>query len=396
MLLILLLVLVAVGWALRDPATPVDTAEVRLAPMLVTLDEEGETRVRERFSVSAPFAGRILRIELEPGDRVVAGETPLATFKPSDPALLDIRSRAEARAAIDAAEATLGQARATERQRQEELEFATAEVVRARRLAEEGIVSVERLDAAELDTETRREALEAARFAVATAQHGLEVARARLIHGGPGSATSTGNTPAGSIALRSPIDGVVLRRLRESEAIVPAGEALIEVGDPRDLEVISDYLSSDAVRIRAGQRVLIERWGGDHSLAGRVERVEPSGFTRISALGVEEQRVNVIVALGEVPDGLGDGYRVEVRVVIFESDEVLQVPAGSLFRNSDDSWAVYVTTGGKAMARTVTVGHRTGRIAQIQSGLEQGEMVVVHPSARVTGGTRVRSREASY
>ena len=390
------LLLLILAWAFWPRPEPVDMAVVARAPLAVTLDEEGETRVRDRFVVSAPLAGRVLRIELEPGDPVVADETVLATFQPQTPTLLDARSRAEAEAGARAARATLERARADRDRAEAELEFADAEVARFRRLAADRIVSDEELESAELAARSRKEALEAAEFAAQTARHQLEVARARLLEG-----SALGGNPhpasAGSpISLRSPVDGVVLRRLRESEAVVPAGEPLLEVGQPDELEIVADYLSADAVKIRPGNRVLIEEWGGKTALEGVVRRVEPSGFMKISALGVEEQRVNVVVDFVDpvaARPGLADGFRVELRVVLSEGDEVLQVPTGSLFR-SGEKWAVFAVENDRARLRTVEIGRQGGLVAEVLGGLEEGDQVLLHPGDSIIDGLRVAPRES--
>jgi HlyD family secretion protein len=380
-------VAVVLGMALMPRPAPADFATVDRGTLIVTLDEEGETRVRDLFVVSAPLAGRVLRIELEPGDPVTAGESVLATFLPNDPSLLDARSRGEAQARVRAARASLETARAERTKAEAELDYARSELERSRRLSAEGIVSEEALDQAELSEETAARALDAADSRVRSAVHELERAQAALLE--PGG--SNQNTGGRTIVIRSPVEGTVLRRLRQSESVVPAGEPLIEVADSTDLEIVADYLSTDAVRIRPGQRVLIEQWGGDRPLPGHVRRVEPSGFTKISALGVEEQRVNVIIDLDEPPQQLGDGFRVEVRVVTYEREDVLRVPTSSLFRHEQD-WAVFTVDGGRARLRPIEVGRRTGLLAEVLTGVEEGESVIVHPSDAIADGVRVAAR----
>ncbi|MEL7059651.1 MAG: efflux RND transporter periplasmic adaptor subunit [Acidobacteriota bacterium] len=369
--------------ALRDTPTQVEFATVTRGPFEVILDEEGETRVRDRYTVSAPLAGRARRIELEPGDPVRAGETVLATFVPADPTPLDARSRAEARAQVRAAEAALGRARADRERAVAELELAETERRRMTRLVEDEVVSRERFDAADVTARTRREALEAARFAVATAVGELEVARARLLQGQAADGEA--------IELLAPIDGVVLRRLRESEAVVAAGESLLEIADPRQLEIVVDFLSTDAVRIASGMPVRIERWGGDRTLEGSVRRVEPSGYTKISALGVEEQRVDVVVDFDDPRaawEALGDGFRVEVVVVVWQDDDVLQVPSGALFRDGG-AWHVFAVADGAIERRAVDVGARQALTAQILGGLDEGETVVLFPPDGLESGAAV-------
>jgi HlyD family secretion protein len=288
---------------------------------------------------------------------------------------------------VRAAESALGKARADRERVRAEVKFSQADFARTAALGKQGIVSRASVEVAELALERSRAGLTAADFAVQTAAHDLEAARASLLEAGA--------EPAGGVLeVRSPVDGVVLRRLRESEAVVVAGEALVEVGDPRDLEIVADLLSTDAAQIRPGQPVEIEQWGGGTVLAGRVRRIEPSGFTKISALGVEEQRVNVIIDLADPPArwaGLGDGFRVETRVVLWERQDVLQVPASSLFRD-EKGWEVYAVKGGQVERRHVEVGRQNGLRAEIVSGLEAGESVVLHPSTDVRDGIEVQQR----
>jgi len=377
--------LLAVGF--WPSAAPVDLAPVTRGPLRVTVDEEGETRVRDRFVVSAPVAGRVLRLELEPGDPVRRGGTVVATFLPAAPAPLDARSRAEGEAAAAAAQAALGSARAERERARAALALARSELDRHRELAAQRIVSRQALEARDTEARAAEEALRAAEFAVASATHQRDMAQARLLPAG-----ATGTTRP--FAIHSPIDGVVLKRLRESEAVVPAGEPLLEVGDPGRLEIVSDLLSTDAVKVRPGAPVLLEQWGGDHPIRARVRRVEPSGFMKVSALGVEEQRVNIVMDFEdplEAWSALGDGYRVEVRVVVWEGDGVLKVPTSSLFRRGDD-WAVFAVDGGRAEMRVVEVGRRNGAFAEVVSGLREGEPVVLHPSDSLSEGSRVTPR----
>ena len=379
---VLCLVLLAV--ALWPDAVEVDVAPVERGALQVTVDDEGETRVRDRFVISAPVAGRLLRIELEPGDPVRRGDA-VAGLSPAAPALLDARTRAQAVGAVDAAQGALGRARAERDRARVARDRARSEVERHRALASTGIVSAEVLEQREAEARAAEDALRAASFAAATAEGELERARAVLLQ------TSGGG--GREIVLHSPVNGVVLRRLRESEAVVPAGEPLLELGDREDLEIVSDLLSVDAVKVKAGQGVLVEQWGGEGALRGRVRRVEPSGFLKISALGVEEQRVNVIVDFQDPAQAraLGDGYRVEVRVVVWEGQDVVKAPTSSLFRQGE-KWAVFVAQGGRARLRTVEVGQRNGQEAQILAGIAPGESVIVHPSDSIRDAVRITTR----
>jgi HlyD family secretion protein len=292
----------------------------------------------------------------------------------------------ELEARVKAAEAALGGARADRERVRAELAFAQAELKRARTLVDEKVIAPRELEGAELEVAALERAVQSADFAVSAAEYQLEVARASLIQ------TRGGRTVA--IPLYSPIDGVVLRRLQESETVVPTGQPLVEIGDVADLEIVSDLLSSAAVQVEAGQPVLIEQWGGDHPLNGRVRLVEPSGFTKISALGVEEQRVNAIIDFVDPPEArpnIGDGYRVEVRIIVSSRENVLKVPTSCLFRH-EGTWAVYVVENDRAARRLVEVGERNGLEAEITEGLTEGERIIVFPSDAVSDGVAVTAR----
>jgi HlyD family secretion protein len=379
-------VVLLVVWALQPAAVPVDVASAERGSLLITVDEEGETRVRNRYVVSAPVPGRMRRIELEPGDEVKARTTVLAMFEPADPALLDARTRAEVDARVQAAESSIGGARAERQRVVADLEFAQRELKRYRDLDREGLTSKDRVEAFERQVRTLEEALRSAEFGVRTAEHQLEVARASLLQ--------RRDSGGALIRLTSPVDGVVLRRLQQSESVVTTGQPLIEIGDLAQLEIVADLLSTAAVRVRAGQPVLVEQWGGEQALAARVRRVEPSGFTKISALGVEEQRVNVIIDLEGPRDEwqkLGDGYRVEVRVVVSQRDGVVKVPSSCLFRDGDN-WALFTVDNGKAVRRQVDVGEQNGLEAEIRAGLDAGQPVIMFPSDDVQDGVAVTPR----
>jgi HlyD family secretion protein len=381
-------VVAAFVYAFRPQPVAADFETVTRGPMQVTIDEEGETRLRDRFVVSAPVPGRVLRIDLEPGDAVRAGQTRIATFLPSDPVMLDSRSRAEAEARVEAAENAIGRARAERDRAREELEYAESELERSERLFNQELISRAQYDRAGFDARTRREALSAAEFAVSDAEQAVAVARATLTD------TRGDNGAIEPITIRAPIDGVVLRRMRESESVVPAGEPLVELGDVSQLEIVSDFLSEDAVQIDRGDRVLIERWGGGTALEGRVRLIEPSGFTKLSALGVEEQRVNVIIDFVDAAEAaryLGDAYRVEVRVVVWESASAIKAPTGSLFRTGD-AWSVFTVAEGMARLRPVDVGQRNGLEAEILSGLSESDTLIIHPSGNIADGVEVVAR----
>jgi HlyD family secretion protein len=373
--------------ALWPEPIEVDLARASRGPLAVTIDEEGVTRVRERFVVSAPVAGRLQRIALEPGDPIRRNRTVLARLTPAPPALLDARTQAELAAGVDAARASVGQATAERERARAALARLQSSTARQRELAQSGVISRDELEAAEAGLRTAEEAVRAAEFTLNRAEYDLQIARARLQQSVPGS---------GTIEIVAPISGVVLKRVRESEAIVQAGDPLLEVGDPRQLEIVADLLSTDAVRVPPGARVLVEQWGGGHTLEGRVRRVEPSGFMKISALGVEEQRVNVIIDFVNEADAsgaLGDGFRVEVRIIVWEAPDVLKAPVGSLFRRGDD-WAVFAVEDERARTRIVEIGRRSASEAEVIRGLDASQPIVLHPPDTLADGARIVERAA--
>ena len=374
--------------ALRPVPIEVDVAQVVRGPMAVTIDDEGETRIRRRFVVSSPVRGRLQRIELEPGDAVTRGQTVVARVQAEAPPLLDARTRAEAEAARASATSVLGRARADEQRATNLLALARRELVREQELASGELTTRQAIDLSESAVQAAEDVARAATFAAATAAAELQRAEARVV---------PNRVDAGDriLSVLAPIDGMVLRRLHESASFVPAGEPLIELGDPRDLEVVSDLLSTDAVRVRPGSTVHLEQWGGDQTLTATVRRVEPSGFMKLSALGVEEQRVNVLMDFDDRVTAstlLGDGYRAEVRIVIWEADDVVQVPTSALFRQ-DEAWAVYVVDGASARLTTVSIDHRNNQSAEILQGVSPGDEVVVHPPDTLTAGAQVSRRE---
>ncbi len=364
----------------------VEMAEVRRGPLLVTVDEDGETRIREKYVVSSPLNGQLLRIDLDPGDLVVAGETVIAEIDPADPALLDSRSRAQAEARVKAAAAAVERSRAAIEESKARKKLTERDLVRQRILWESKNTSRQRFDDAEYQDRAAAEGLRSAELAIQIAEFELEQAEAALIHSNDGGNQSYG--------IRAPIAGKVLRVFQESSTPVTAGARLVELGDPTDLEIQVDVLSNDAVKIQPGTRVLLEHWGGNASLEAEVRLVEPSAFTKISALGVEEQRVYVVADLVtpvEERKTLGDGFRVEARIVVWEGEDVVKVPAGALFRE-DGQWHVFLEKNGKAKLTRVEIGESNGLEAEVRSGLEEGDVVVSHPSDRIDDGTPIQAR----
>jgi HlyD family secretion protein len=383
--------LALVVYAFLPKPVDVDVATVRRGPLQVTVDREGKTRIRERYVVSAPLTGRLQRVELEPGDPVAAGRTIVASLEPPDPTFLDERTRAQAEARVKAATATKKQAGPNLERARAAHNFARTELERATRMRSDRTLSPQEHEAAIHRERVALEELKSAQFGVQIADFELELAEAALLRTKP---RSPGEAENGRFDIRSPIDGRVLRVLQESATVVNAGASLLELGDPNDLEIEIDVLSSDAVKVRPGAKVRLEHWGGDEPLPARVRLVEPAAFTKVSALGVEEQRVWVIADFDGPPEQrktLGHAYRVEARIVVWEAEDLLLAPAGAFFRRGDDQ-AVYLVVGGRVEERVVRVGRSNGIDRQILGGLAEGDVVVVHPSDKVLPGVAVVPR----
>jgi HlyD family secretion protein len=346
--------------------------------------------VKDRYVISAPLSGNLARIELHAGDAVDV-DTVLARIVPIAPPLLDARTRAEAEGRVRAATASRAQTGAMTDRATAALDFARREVARLRALAGRDVVERRALELAELEERTRASELESARFATKIAGWELQIARSALGHieGGPRTAETQQQ-----MEITSPVRGHVLRVVAQSEGVVAAGTPLLEVGDPAALEIVVDVLTSDAVQVRPGATAEVDGWGGDRTLPARVRLVEPSAFTRASALGVEEQRVNVVLDLLDPPQvwsALGDGYRVEARIVVWEKDDVLQVPSSALFRH-DGGWAVWTVAEGRAQRRAVAIGRQAGLVTEILRGVRAGDAVIEHPSDAVAEGVEVARR----
>ncbi|MCA9175561.1 MAG: HlyD family efflux transporter periplasmic adaptor subunit [Planctomycetales bacterium] len=366
----------------------VETARVLRGPVQVTVNDDGETRIREKYVVSAPVGGKLLRVQLEAGDRVARGETELARIEPGDPALLDARTQAESQARLRAAEAALERARTLVKHAEEAAELAEHDFQRAKSLLPQRAISKSEYDTLEHQYRISAADVRSANFGVNVAQFELEQAQAAAARY---VAAENGDNPA-SFQLISPIDGNVLRVIQEDASVVAPGAAILELGDPRDLEIQIDVLSNDAVNVRPGQKVLIEHWGGEQPLQAIVRTVEPSAFLKISALGVEEKRVYVIADFIDPwseRQTLGDGFRIEARIVVESTDEQgLKAPAGALFRDGDQ-WHAYRVVAGRAERCVVETGPSNGEETTILNGLSEHDTVIMHPTSSVQDGIRV-------
>ncbi len=382
----LLAALIVVG--LWPKPLPVEVAVIARGDLAVTVNEEGMTRVKNRYVITSPVAGQLRRVAWKAGAVVEAGRTGVAVLESGGADLLDTRSLAQAEARVRAAEAAREQAAAQRARAAANAKMQRDDFARQQTLFKTGTLSRQEFDVAEMRATTTAQDERAAEFAAQIADFELVQARAVLLRGQPAATADRGEP----LVITSPVSGRVLRVFQESERLVPAGFALLEVGDPTDLEARIEVLSRDGVAIQPGARVMLEQWGGPVPLAARVRLVEPSAFTKISALGVEEQRVYVIVDFVDPLEKratLGDNYRVEARIVTWEGRGVLRAPAGALFQRAG-GWQTFVLEGGRVKSRAVKVGRSTGLETEILDGLHEGDRVVVYPGDKVADGSRVR------
>jgi len=378
-------------YAFWPPAIEVDLVTVSRGPLEVVIREDGRTRVKERYVVSAPLGGELLRVSLHPGDRVVAGETLIAVIEPGDPALLDVRTRAELEARAKAAEARQMHAQTQLERAQKTYDFSKSQHARSEQLLSQKAVSREEYDQAVLELRITADDVQAAEFAVKIAEFESQQAQAALIR--------TREIPQAAdnrLEIRSPIGGEVLRVFQESAGLLTAGSPLVELGDRTEMEVEVDVLSSDAVRITPGAKMYLEHWGSPAPLLARVRLIEPQAFLKVSALGVEEQRVNVIADFTdpfEVRQRLGDAYRVEAGIVIWSAESVVKCGAGAFFRH-DGSWAAYRVVKGQARLTSVDLGQSSGRETEVLRGLSENDVLIAYPSDQIHEGVRVQQRSA--
>jgi HlyD family secretion protein len=379
------------AWAVMPGPVPVETTIVTKGRFVASVDEDGKTRVRERYVVAAPLAGRLGRVRFKVGDLIKVDDA-VATIIPSPAPLMDARTHHEVEERLGAAEANVERAKAGVERARAQSDQAGTDLNRTRTLAQRGAATAQALEHAELAVRLADRDLRAAEFLDHAAEHELSQMRALLAR--YGSSTNPDEPPE-SWNVGAPVTGVVLKVAQESETIVQPGTPLLDIGDPHDLEVVVDVLSTDAVEIRPGAEVSIVHWGGQGSLSGRVRRVEPAAFTKISTLGVEEQRVNVLIDITSPAEQwmkLGDAYQIDAQIAVFMQDDATIVPAGALFRRGDQ-WNVYVMKDGRAQIREIQLLRRSGRFAAVGSGLSQGEAVIVYPSDRVGSGVRVGPRK---
>lgn len=378
--------------AFRDDPVPVDLVAANRDVMRVTVDADGKTRIKDIFEVSAPIAGTAQRSPVSVGEDVVEGVTVLAIVQPSETGFLDTRTRVQAEAAVREAEAALQSAETSVRQAEEELNYVITQYTRIQTLVDRGVASLTQLEDAAQTKSVREAALDSAKANRAAAESALERAKAALIEPGPPQNGETDENCC--VPIMAPSDGVVLDIVNVSERPVQAGAQLLSIGQRDNLEIVADILSSEAVRIEEGAPALVERWGGDETLRARVREIDPAATTKVSALGIEEQRVDVTLDFenGDVAGkGLGNGYAVFVRIIVWEGEDVLQVPISALFRN-DGGWALFAYENGIARRVPVEVGRRSGLMAEILSGVDEGARVITHPSDRVEDGVEVVDR----
>ena len=390
--LVAVLMAAAVVYGFWPRPVEVDLGVVSRGPMLVTVDEEGKTRVREVYEIDAPLAGSMHRVRLKAGSEVKAGKTVLAVIEPADPAFLDVTERNQAEIQVKVAEASRQEAESRIAAARKEHELAAANLARTRESHARGVASREELNTAEIRELVWAEQVRSAVAAERVAVFKVELAKAALQRTSPKSALPPEDS---RLEIRAPIDGVVLKVARESAGVVATGTPILTLGDPADLEMVIDVLSTDAVKVSPGDRVIVERWGRAEPLGGRVRLVEPAGVLKVSALGVEEQRVNVIADFTDPPEkrrGLGHAYRVEARVVVWAATDVVRLPAGARFRDAAGAWAVFVVRDGVARLTPVALGHSNGLEVEVLEGVVPGDTIVLHPSDRVKDGVRVVGR----
>lgn len=389
-IIIILVAVLATLYGFIPKAVDVDLVDVSRGPLQVTIEEEGRTRLKERFVISAPISGYMRRVVAKVGDPVQKGET-VVVLEPLRSQSLDPRSRAEAEAVVSAAKAALNAAQEKERAAAADADYIGKRSERIAKLYSKGYAAKDQFDQTESELNKSRAVRDSVKAAADVARFEFDRARATLQNFNPVKRTANQS----AVYISSPVSGNIFKIYRESEGAVNTGEPLLDIGNAENLEVLVEVLSSDAVKINKGTQVLFKRWGGEEPLLGVVRVVEPAGFTKISSLGVEEQRVLIIADITSPHDiwrVLGDGYRLEAHFIVWEGKDILQVPASALFRSGKE-WAVFVNDNGRARERAVEVGQRNGLTAEIISGIKENEKVIAHPDESISDGTRIKSRK---
>jgi len=388
---IAVLFLIAMIVSFKPRPVPTDIGVAQTGSMRTSIREEGETRVEDIYTLSSPIAGHLRRINLEVGDKVVEGQTIVAEIEPLDSDFLDPRSEAQAKAEVNTAESALKLAKAELKQAQVELDFAKSEYDRIRSLHQTGTASQRDLDNSERLFKSRRAVYATVQAALQMRKFELERVKAILMSPVQSQAH---RTSCECLKLYAPISGTILKVITESEGVVQAGTPLLDIGDPSQLQIVAELLSMDAVKVEAGGLVAIENWGGKTALEGKVKRIDPVGFSKVSALGIEEQRVNVIIDLVSPHESwsrLGHGYQVDVAIVLWQGSDVLQVPLTAIFREGTN-WSIFVVEEGIVTKRSLQVGQINSHTAEIKKGLGTGEQFIVYPSDRIYEGVSVVER----
>lgn len=390
---VVLVAALVVGFmAFRPQPVSVETALVSQGDLRITVREDGKTRIRDKYIVSTPVAGRLSRIELEPGDEVCGDERPFAVILPAKPSMLDARAKAQAEARVDHATASVKRAKVASKQLEVNVELARTKLARARKLIESKSISRDEYDVARAEHLSLSQSIRASEFDQEIATYELKTAKAAVLQFSDDQSTS-----GQPFEVFTPVCGNVLRVFQESATAVNVGTPLIEIGDPTNLEMVVDVLSTDAVKIRPGSKLVVRHWGGENPLTGTVRVVEPAAFTKVSSLGVEEQRVNVIAAFDAGQEGLstlGDGFRVEADITVKQVPNALQVPNSSLFRYQRE-WHVFVVEADRSVRRKVSIGDQNDSHTEIRTGIEPGETVILFPSDSVTNDGRIRVSESN-
>lgn len=387
--LIILLVATGFYFAVRDTPILVDIGEINSGPMTVTIREEGETRVRDIYMVSSPIAGHLSRTKLDEGEMVKANTTIIASIHPLDPPFLDERAMKQLRARADAARAAVGLAEVEHQRAKISLQLSESEYRRALQLSKRKVISDSQMEKVLNEMQLKKAQVQSAKTAINLRKAELDSAVARLRQ-----PTNEGENHLGKtccINLLSPIDGVVLKVHARSRQAVSMGTHIAEVGDPANLEIIVDLLSSDAPKIAPGSTVIITDWGDSEILKAIVNRIEPAAFTKVSSLGIEEQRVNAVLDLKSVPKNLGAGYRVLADFIIWQNENVLQIPIAALFR-SKGKWSTFVVKDGHAILKSITIGQMNNQYAEVKSGIKTGEKVILYPNDQLENGSVVEKR----